>query len=140
MLRQLKYQSARALFLTSSRSLFSYFLVAGSSSKPLSQNILLRVACCFASYNTRARALFLTRREQQQVTLQNILLRVRLVRLSPVAEEAVYCVQVGLGGGVRHVRVRRFADVLPPGELVLDTDRYLAQGIDSGCHAATDET
>lgn len=67
---------------------------------------------------------------------QHVLLRMRLVRLSPVAEEAVHGVQVSLGGGVSHVRVRRFADVLPLGELVLDSDRDLAQGIDSGCYAA----
>lgn len=60
----------------------------------------------------------------------------RLIRLSPVAEEAVHCVQVGLGGGVSYVCVRRFPDVLPLRKFVLDADRNLAQGIDSGCYAA----
>lgn len=60
----------------------------------------------------------------------------RLVGLPPVAEEAVYCVQVSLGGRVDHVRVRRLADVLSLRQLVLDANRYLAEGVDSRRYAA----
>lgn len=60
----------------------------------------------------------------------------RLVGLPPVAEEAVYRMQVGLGGSVDHVRVRRLADVLPLRQLVLNADCYLAEGVDPSRYAA----
>ena len=44
--------------------------------------------------------------------------------------------QVGLGGGVDHVRVGRLADVLPLRQLVLDAYCYLAEGVDAGRYAA----
>ena len=68
--------------------------------------------------------------------LQDVLLWVRLVRLPTVAEEAIYRVQVGFGGGVNHVRVGRFPDVLPLGQLVLHANRHLSEGVDAGGYAA----
>lgn len=64
--------------------------------------------------------------------LEDVLLRVSLVRFPSVACETVYRMQISLCGGMNDISIGSFANVYSVRRLVLYSDSHLAQSIDSG--------